>query len=208
VNFSLTNLSASGPIALVQHTSKDAGTTTSSTLAFPSSNTAGHFIAVVIRAGKTGQLFTVTDSQKNTYRKAMQFNETIDSTTLGIFYAENIAGGANTITVSDTISGTMRFAILEYSGVAIANSLDGAAAASQGTGASLNSERRSGARRDVGGQWRKLHDGKWLSSSRLRSRRTEHETARRRSDSVCCRKYFGQCVPWSIGQLGRRSRRI
>src|SRR5256886_14495461 len=33
----------------------------------------------------------------------------------------------------------MRFGILEYSGVAIANSLDGAAAATQGTGASLNS---------------------------------------------------------------------
>src|SRR2546429_5730762 len=139
LNFSLTNLSASGPIALVQHASRDAGTTTSSTLAFPSSNTAGNFIAVVIRAGKTGQLFAVKDSRGNTYRKAMQFNETIDSTTLGIFYAENIAGGANTITVSDTIAGTMRFGILEYSGVAIANSLDGAAAATQGTGASLNS---------------------------------------------------------------------
>src|SRR5207253_2097224 len=97
LNFSLTNLSASGPIALVQHASRDAGTTTSSTLAFPSSNTAGNFIAVVIRAGKTGQLFAVKDSRGNTYRKAMQFNETIDSTTLGIFYAENIAGGANTI---------------------------------------------------------------------------------------------------------------
>jgi len=126
-------------IALVQHASKDAGTTTSSTLAFPSSNTAGNFIAVVIRAGKTGQLFTVTDSRLNTYRKAIQLNETIDSTTLGIFYAENIAGGANTITVSDTISGTMRFAILEYSGVAMANSLDGVAVGAQGTGASPNS---------------------------------------------------------------------
>jgi hypothetical protein len=138
-NFSLTNLSASGLIALVQHASKDAGTTTSSTLAFNSNNAAGNWIAVVIRAGKTGQLFTVTDSRQNTYRKAIQFNETIDSTTLSIFYAENIAGGANTITVSDTISGTMRFAIFEYSGVAMANSLDGAGVASQGTGASPNS---------------------------------------------------------------------
>src|SRR5260370_1067951 len=138
VNFSLTNLSASGPIALFQHASKDAGTTKSSPLAFPASNTAGNFIAVVIRAGKSGQVFTVTDSQKNTYRKAIQFSETVDGTTLGIFYAENISGVANTITVSDTISGTMRFAILEYSGVAIANSLDGAAVPSQRTGASLN----------------------------------------------------------------------
>ena len=139
VNFSLTNLSAGGPISLVQHTSKDAGTTTSSTLAFASANTAGNFIAVVIRAGKTGQVFTVTDSRGNSYHKAIQFNETIDSTTLGIFYAESIASGTNTITVSDTISGTLRFGILEYSGIATANSLDGAAVSSQGTGTSLNS---------------------------------------------------------------------
>jgi hypothetical protein len=46
--------------------------------------------------------------------------------------AENIAAGANTITVSDTVSGTLRFAILEYAGVATANSLD-VIASSQGT---------------------------------------------------------------------------
>src|SRR5213080_1669080 len=138
-NFSLTNLAPSSLIALVQHRSLDAGTTTSSSLAFNSNNTAGNWIGVVIRAGKTGQVFTVTDSRGNTYRRATQFNETIDSTTLGIFYAENIAGGANTITVSDTITGTMRYAILEYSGVAMANSLDGAAVAGQGTDASPKS---------------------------------------------------------------------
>jgi len=139
VNSSLTNLSASGLIALVQHHKQGCGYNDVIYSRLPLRQYRGNFIAVVIRAGKTGQLFTVTDSRQNTYRKAVQFNETIDSTTLGIFYAENIAGGANTITVSDTISGTMRFAILEYSGVAIANSLDGAAVASQGTGTSLNS---------------------------------------------------------------------
>jgi len=138
-NFSLTNLSPSGLITLVQHRNLDVANTKSSSLAFNSNNTAGNWIGVVIRAGKSGQVFAVTDSRGNTYRKAIQFNETIDSTTLGIFYAENIAGGANTITVSDTISGTLRFAILEYSGVAMANSLDGAAAAAQGTSASPNS---------------------------------------------------------------------
>jgi len=34
--------------------------------------------------------------------------------TIGIFYAENITGGPNTVTVSDTrTGGTLRFAILE-----------------------------------------------------------------------------------------------
>jgi hypothetical protein len=128
----------SGIIKLVQHTSKDAGTTTSSTLAFPSSNTAGNFIAVVIRAGQSGQVFTVSDSHANTYKQAVSFNMTVDWNTIGIFYAENILGGANTVTVSDTISGTLRFAILEYSGVTTANSLD-ATAVSQGTSTSPSS---------------------------------------------------------------------
>jgi len=142
VNFSLTNfLPAQGGIVLVQHASKDAGTTTSSSLAFNQNNAAGNWIAVVIRAGRSGQVFTVTDSQKNAYHKAVQFNVTVDGPngdTLGIFYAENIAAGANTITVSNTISATLRYAILEYSGVALANSMDGAATA-QGTSASPNS---------------------------------------------------------------------
>jgi centrosomal CEP192-like protein len=132
---------AQGGIALVQHTNKDAGTTTSSSLAFNANNTAGNWIGVCIRAGKSGQVFTVTDSKGNTYHKAVQFNVTIDTPngdTLGIFYAENIGGGANTVTVSDTISATLRLAILEYSGVATASSLD-TTAAIQGTSASPNS---------------------------------------------------------------------
>lgn len=134
--------SGTAAIKLIQHAGKDAGSTTSSTLAFPANNTAGNWIAVAIRAGRSGQVFTVTDTRGNTYRKAVQFNVTADAPngdTLGILYAENIAGGANTVTVADSINGsTLRFAILEYSGVAPANSLDVTAAA-QGTSAAPNS---------------------------------------------------------------------
>ncbi len=127
------------PISLVQHAGKDAGTTTSATLAFPSANTAGNWVAVAIRAGITGQTFTVTDTRANTYRRAVQLNETVDQTTVAIFYAENIAGGTNTVTVSDSLTGsTLRFAIFEYAGVAATNSLDGVATA-QGTGTVPNS---------------------------------------------------------------------
>ena len=126
-------------ISLVQHAGKDAGTATSSTLAFPSANTAGNWLAVAIRAGNTGQTFTVTDTRANTYRRAVQLNDTGDQTTVAIFYAESIAGGANTVTVSDSLAGgTLRFAIFEYAGVAATNSLDGVAAA-QGTGTVPNS---------------------------------------------------------------------
>jgi hypothetical protein len=139
VNFTVG--SAQTSITLVQHTNKDAGITTSSSLAFPAANTAGNWIGVAIRAGRANQVFTITDSRGNTYRKAVQFNVTFDAPngdTTAIYYAENISGGANTVTVFDTISGTLRFAIFEYSGVAAANSLDGTAA-SQGNGASVNS---------------------------------------------------------------------
>jgi hypothetical protein len=125
------------PLALAQQKSIDAGTTNSSTLAFSSSTTPGNWIAVAIRAGHSGQVFNVSDSRGNTYRQAVQSNITVDTPngdTLGIFYAENIAGGTNAVTVSDSIgSSTLRFAILEYSGLATSNSLD-AVATAQGTG--------------------------------------------------------------------------
>jgi hypothetical protein len=124
----------SGSIKLVQHVGKDAGTSNSSSLAFPSSNTAGNWIAVVIRAGKSGQTLSVSDSHSNTYKQAVLFNMTLDGETNAIYYAENIAGGANTVTVSDNISGgSLRFSIMEYSGVALSNSLD-TATATEGTG--------------------------------------------------------------------------
>jgi len=128
-------------ITLVQHVSKDAGMATSTSLSFPANNTAGNWIAIAIRAGHSGQTFTVKDSRGNTYHQAAQFNVTVDAPnghTLGLFFAENIAGGANQITVSDTISGTLRIAILEYGGLASASSLD-ATTAAQGNGNAPNS---------------------------------------------------------------------
>jgi hypothetical protein len=137
VSFTVT--ASAGPIKLVQHTSKDAGIVNSSSLAFPVNNTVGNWIGVVVRAGKAGQAIMVSDSHGNAYKQAIVFNMTVDSDTIAIFYAENIAGGANTVTVSDNIvGGTMRFAILEYSGVALTNSLD-AATAGEGTGSAPSS---------------------------------------------------------------------
>ncbi|HEY7291368.1 MAG TPA: putative collagen-binding domain-containing protein [Vicinamibacterales bacterium] len=121
-------------VSLVQHSSRDAGTTTSSSLAFSSANTTGNWIGVAVRAGGVGQTISVSDSRNNTYRRAVQFAENVDGTTLAIFYAENIAGGSNTVTVTDTQSNTLRFAILEYAGVASSSSLENAVGA-QGTSA-------------------------------------------------------------------------
>jgi len=131
-------VSASSTITLVQHASSDAGTTSTTVLAFPSNNTAGNWIGVCIRAGATNESFTVVDSKGNVYRKAIQYSETNDGNSFAIYYAENIAGGANAIRVSDTATATLRVAILEYSGVATSGSLD-AFAAAQGHNAAPNS---------------------------------------------------------------------
>jgi hypothetical protein len=126
-------------VTLVQHANRDAGTTTSSTLAFSAANAAGNFLAVAIRAGQQAQTFTVSDTLGNTYRQAVRFSETVDAATIAIFYAENVAGGSNTVTVADSVTGgSLRFAIFEYSGVATTNSLDVAVTA-EGTGTAADS---------------------------------------------------------------------
>ena len=131
-----------GHIALVQHSSHDAGRETSSlTLSFGSNNTAGNFIAVIVRAGSSGEALSITDSKGNVYKKAVQLDVTLDTPkghTLAIYYAEKIAGGPNTVTVSCSVYATLQFAILEYSGVATSEALD-VTAAVQGSSTSANS---------------------------------------------------------------------
>ena len=121
-----------GHIALVQRTSQDSGTGTSSvTLSFRSNNTAGNFIAVIVRAGSSGEALSVSDSKGNLYKKAVQLDVTLDTPkghTLAIYYAEKIAGGPNSVTVSGSVYASLQFAILEYSGVATSQSLDVTAA--------------------------------------------------------------------------------
>jgi len=139
VNFTVQGTTSG--IALVQHTSLDVAVSTSSSVAFASNNAAGNWIGVCVRAGSSGETITVTDTLGNTYHQAVQIDDTLDTptgNTLAIFYAENISAGANTVTVSDTVSGTLRFAILEYTGVATANSLDVTVMA-QGNGKSPSS---------------------------------------------------------------------
>src|ERR1700728_4561562 len=126
---------------LVQGATMDAGIATSASMAFPSNNTAGNFIAVCVRGGVSGETFTITDSLGNTYRPAVLLNVTVDTPsgdTLGIYYAENISGGANAVTVSGSASATIRMGIMEYSGIVTTNSLD-ATAAAQGVSALPNS---------------------------------------------------------------------
>jgi hypothetical protein len=132
-------LTVNNPIKLVQAASIDAGVVPSTSLAFPSGNSAGDFIAVVVRSGIANETITVRDSAHNMYLKAVQRSipGSPGGENLSIFYAENIAGSANTVTVSQTTAGTLRIAILEYSGVATSNALDQTSSA-QGKSAAPN----------------------------------------------------------------------
>jgi hypothetical protein len=142
VNFNVTSTvsipSGGAKIALVQSSGTDASNSSSAALAFGSNTAAGNFIAVVIQGGQPGEAFSVTDSQGNAYLQAIQSNEDTAGETIAIYYAMNIAGGANTVYAFQSLGGAFRFAILEYSGVARTSALDVAAAA-QGAGASPNS---------------------------------------------------------------------
>jgi hypothetical protein len=140
-NFSLTNNVVSAvPIKLVQGNTLDSLINLqSATIAFKSNNTAGNWIGVIVSGTPTNSdTFTVTDTNGNTYRPALVSGSPALNSTLGIYYAENIKAGANTIKVVPNAGVYLRIVILEYSGIATANSLDVIAAA-QGSSAAANS---------------------------------------------------------------------
>ncbi len=99
-NFSLTNNVVSAvPIKLLQGNTLDSLINLqSATIAFKSNNTAGNWIGVIVSGTPTNSdTFTVTDTNGNTYRPALVSGSPALNSTLGIYYAENIKAGANTI---------------------------------------------------------------------------------------------------------------
>ena len=128
--------------------------------------------------GAVSETFAVTDSRGNTYHNAILFNQTVDGDTIGMFYAEKIAGGENTVTVSDTTMGTLRVAILEYSGIATSGSLDVVAFTAQGNSATPP-------------KWDGCDDGQWGLCCWVRSpraiRRPSRQVAVIYSRRVCRR---------------------
>jgi hypothetical protein len=125
-------------ISLVQRAGIDAGAKSSATLGFASNNVSGNWIGVCIRSGALNESLTVSDSNGNTYKKALQTNQSADGDTIAVFYAENIVGGTNAVTVTQASALNLRFAILEYSGIAVSGSLDVAITA-QGSSSLPNS---------------------------------------------------------------------
>ncbi|MGA2786455.1 MAG: YDG domain-containing protein, partial [Verrucomicrobiota bacterium] len=114
---------------------------------FPSNNTAGDLIVVGVTVGgaTAEKPATVTDTQGNVYYPAtsqMDFSTGGGNASYQLFYAPNIRGGPNTVTMTERDSSTgggnayNAIAIHEYSGVSIASPLDVSAA---GVGITTNS---------------------------------------------------------------------
>lgn len=120
---------ATPPVAtngLVQiATTYKSGATTTLSNDFESANIAGNFIVVGAYFGGNGQTLTVSDTRGNTYQLAATVSQTSDNHQIWIYYAENIGGGANTVTGSVPVSTTdADFFIAEYSGIVTSGALD------------------------------------------------------------------------------------
>lgn len=115
-------------IALVQHTNfNQTSNVSSQALAYGSNNASGGFGAVCVRAGNKSTVLSVTDNNSNSWASvvSVQITGTGNGELLQCFEAHNLNAGANTVTVSTTISTTLRFALFEYSGCATASPIDG-----------------------------------------------------------------------------------
>jgi len=93
----------------------------SSSVSFSSPTIAGNAIIVSLTYGAANPTITATDTQGNTYHEAIQTYDSVNPDLQGvaIFYATNITGGADTITI--TYAQPVAWVVLaahEYNGLA------------------------------------------------------------------------------------------
>jgi glucose/arabinose dehydrogenase len=126
--------------AHVQSRAKEVTSGTLNSLAFSSANTAGNLIVVYL-IWNTGASVSLTDTRANTYAAAAPVTRWNNNTwSSQVFYAKNIAAGANTVraTFSSSITAWADLYIHEYSGLDKSAPLDVSAAA-VGTAAAMSS---------------------------------------------------------------------
>ena len=139
--YTYTSGSGGGGIGFVQSNSAPAtiqASNSSVAASFVAAQTAGNLNVVVVGWGNTAAINSVSDSRGNTY--ALAVGPTSGSgLRQSLYYAKNIAGGSNTVTV--TFSPAAAYPdvrILEYSGLDASSPLDKTAGAA-GTGTTANS---------------------------------------------------------------------
>ena len=136
--YTYTSSGGGGGISFVQV--KSAAVTSGASVAITfAAQTAGDLNVVAVMWGDTtSTVSSVTDSKGNIYALAVGPTKATGLTS-AIYYAKNIAGGSNTVTVKfNQTAGWPNVNVLEYSGLDTANPLDVKAAAI-GTGTTANS---------------------------------------------------------------------
>jgi hypothetical protein len=128
-----------GGISFVQVKSVTQTSGSSVAISYPVAQTAGDLNAVAVMWGDTtSTVSSVTDSKGNTYALAVGPTKAT-ALTESIYYAKNIAGGSNTITVKfNQTASYPNVNVLEYSGLDTANPLDVSSSAI-GSGTTANS---------------------------------------------------------------------
>ena len=124
--YTYTTSTGGGPIAFVQvNSATPAGLSTSVPVTFGLPQTAGNLNIVVVGWNDiTSTISSVTDSLGNTYAQAAGL-VTGSAERQAIYYAKNIAGGSNTVTVAfNQAARIVDVRILEYSGLDTNNPLD------------------------------------------------------------------------------------
>src|ERR1051326_7831993 len=133
------NAAPKAAITLVQSRIIERPNRSSISLGFSSSNQAGNLIIAFVRMSTIYQTVTVTDSAGNVYTDAVSQQQTGDGHQVHLFYAKNVAAGANTVTAHFSSNNKHPFlAIYEYSGLSTTNPLDKTAHA-QGSSSVANS---------------------------------------------------------------------
>ena len=123
----------------VQVRAKEVTSGATNSLAFNSANTAGNLIVVYAIWSNTNSA-SVSDSRGNTYATAAARTTWGGSLSGQVFYARNVAGGANTVTATFATAVTSFAAIYihEYAGIDKVNPLDVSRSA-VGTGGAMSS---------------------------------------------------------------------
>lgn len=126
----------------------------SNTLTASLTETAGNFLIAATAYQVTGTTVTVTDSLGNTWNSLPAYNNSSCGTTDGnysgvqLWYAQNIRGGANVVTMTTNNTTYIWLGVVEYSGVATSSALEtttGAAATTSSTTISTGNMSATGA---------------------------------------------------------------
>ncbi|HWX55325.1 MAG TPA: galactose oxidase-like domain-containing protein [Verrucomicrobiae bacterium] len=99
------------------------GTNSSASQSVSLTETAGNLLVAAVYWNGSNAI-TISDSLGNTWNSAPVQDNSAAATDVQIWYAQNIKGGANTVTLTQPWAVTAGFYVIEYSGLATTNVLD------------------------------------------------------------------------------------